>query len=157
MRCCDLLAIENLEVCIKNICIFSFTTPEMYVSNSQLIVADYVIERKSEVKYLGIIIDSKLISEDQVENVCSNRHISLRQISQICCYLTREAAATLVHAFIVSKLDCFNALLTGIPDWLIRKLQLIQSNAARLVTRKHDGITCTLKELHCTRSRCVIQ
>ena len=56
--------------------------------------------------------------EDQVGNVCHNCYLSLRQISQIRPYLTEEATATLVHALIISKLDCYNSLLIGIPGWL---------------------------------------
>ena len=76
--------------------------------------------------------------------------LSLRQISQIRPYLTEEATATLVHALIIFKLGCYNSLLIGIPDWLKRKLQLIQNNAGRLITKNKmsDHITPVLKNLH---------
>ncbi len=43
-----------------------------------------------------------------------------------------------------------NALLIGSPDYLIKKLQLIQNNAARVVAkkRKHYHITPTLESIH---------
>ena len=54
------------------------------------------------------------------------------------------------NALIISKLDCYNSLLIGIPDWLKRKLQLIQNNAGRLITKNKmsDHITPVLKNLH---------
>ena len=48
--------------------------------------------------------------------------------------LTVEAAATLVHAFISPSWIMQNSLLHGVPDKVTRKLQLIQYNAAHLVT-----------------------
>ena len=100
-------------------------------------------------KNIGAVIDSHLSMEDQVNNVCKRCYHSMRQISQIRPYLTEDATAKLVNALVTSKLDCNNSLLIGIPDFLIKRLQLIQNNAARLVTRtKPANITPVLKQLH---------
>ena len=58
----------------------------------------------------------------------------------------RGHVATLVRTLIFSV----NALLIGLPDALIHKLQLIQNNAARLVKRSHksEHVTPLMKELH---------
>ena len=55
-----------------------------------------------------------------------------------------------MHAFVTSRLDNGNALLNGISDQQLKKLQLIQNSAARVLTntRKYDHITPVLKELH---------
>ena len=47
--------------------------------------------------------------------------------------LTTEATATLVSAFILSRLDYCNSLLSGCPRSLILRLQKVQNNAARLI------------------------
>ena len=64
--------------------------------------------------------------------------------------LTEQAAIRLVHSLVVSRLDYGNALLFGIPDVLIGKLQRVQNYAARLVVRcdRRDHITHVLKKLH---------
>jgi len=64
--------------------------------------------------------------------------------------LTFEAAKTLVHAFVSSRLDYCNSLLYGIGDGLLTKLQTVQNAAARVVTgtRKFDHITPVLRQLH---------
>ena len=74
----------------------------------------------------------------------------MRQIRKIRPYLTQDTAATIVNALVTSKLDNHNGLLYGVPDYLIRRLQLVQNNAARLVTKtkKYDSITPVLKGLH---------
>ena len=71
-------------------------------------------------------------------------------IGKIRHFLTRDAAERLVHAFISSCLDNLNSLLTGVPDYLIHRLQLIQNTAARIITRtkQREHITPVLHSLH---------
>ena len=55
-----------------------------------------------------------------------------------------------VISLVTSRFDYCNGLLCGIPEELIRKLQRVQNNAARVITltKKHDHITPVLKDLH---------
>ena len=50
----------------------------------------------------------------------------------------------------MSRLDCYNAILYGLPDAQLQKLQLVQNAAARLVTVTHrrEHITPVLFALH---------
>jgi len=56
----------------------------------------------------------------------------------------------LVHAFVISKLDNCNALLAGLPEYLLDKVLRVHNAATRLVyrTHKYDRMTPVLKELH---------
>ena len=144
-------SVEKLESCISSVrtwmkdnCLkLNDSKTEFLVLNSKrskivdinsVKIGEENVTAVSSAKNIGAIIDRSLTMEEQVNNVCRNCYLGLRQINQIRCYLTKEATATLVHAFITSKLDCYNSLLIGIPDYLIRKLQLIQNNSARLIT-----------------------
>ena len=62
----------------------------------------------------------------------------------------RHLILKLVIAFVISKLDCNNALLYKIAQYLQDKLQLVQNNAARLIAKKRRqaSIEQTRKELH---------
>jgi len=56
--------------------------------------------------------------------------------------LDRESAATLVHAFVTSRIDYVKALLANAPRTTTDKLQRVQNAAARVITgtRKFDGV-----------------
>ena len=85
-----------------------------------------------------------------VSAICQSCYIHLRNIGKIRQYLTTEATEKLICAFISSKLDYHNSLLFGLPKYIIRRLQLIQNNAARIVSRssKYDNISPVLFKLH---------
>ncbi len=59
-------------------------------------------------------------------------------------------AEMLIHAFMTSRLDYFNALLSGCSARSINKLQMVQNAAARVLTRtrKYDHISPVLSTLH---------
>jgi hypothetical protein len=64
----------------------------------------------------------------------------------------------LIQAFISSRLDYGNSLLSETADGLLWQLQLIQNAAARLLTatRKFDHIQPVLRDLHCLPIRQLI-
>ena len=66
--------------------------------------------------------------------------------------LDANSAATLVHAFVASRVDYCNAILTGVPKSITDELQRTLNAAARVVsnTRKYDhGLSHLLhEELH---------
>ena len=107
-----------------------------------------IISPVNVVHNLGCYIDSKLTLEDHVNAVVKSCMYQLRQLHTVRRSLTKEAAAHLVRAFVSSKLDYCNAILFGISDRLIHKLQLVQNSAARLVTytRRFEHITPVLRD-----------
>ena len=86
---------------------------------------------------------------EQVKQVCRTAYWHIYNISTIRSCLTQNAAAHLVLTQVV-WLEYANALLVGLPDTLIEKLQRVQNAAARLVYRcsKRTHITPVLKRLH---------
>ena len=104
---------------------------------------------------LGVSIDSQLSMDVHVAAVCRSGYYQLRQLRPLTRSLTTAAAETVVHAFVASRLDYCNALLYGVSDRLMRRLQSVQNAAARLVTGvpRCDHITPIRQQLHCTVTR----
>ena len=104
----------------------------------------------SHVRSLGVTIDKNLTLEQQVSNICKVAYLELRRISSVRHLLTIDATKTLVCALVLSRIDYCNSLLAGAPKFLLDKLQRVQNNAARLVTKssKFDHISPVLKSLH---------
>ena len=102
------------------------------------------------VKNLGVTPDCHLSLKTNVLNVVRTANFELRRISSIRRLLTTEATATLVSAFILSRLDYCNSLLSGCPRSLILRLQKVQNNAARLILgiSKREHISPHLASLH---------
>ena len=84
--------------------------------------------------------------ELHVNNICKVAFYHIHNLSKIRNCLTQKDTETLVPAFISSKLDNCNSLLTGLPQYLLDKLQRVQNAVARLVscTRIYDNITPVL-------------
>ena len=99
---------------------------------------------------LGVLWDSRLSVKAHVNQTCRTSYMHISNISAFRRMLTKDAAETLVHAFVSSRLDYCNSLLYGLPASTLKKLQLIQNHAARVVTGawKYDRITPVLRKLH---------
>jgi len=85
---------------------------------------------------------------DHVTAICQSAHYQLCQLR--CVVLTSEAAMTLVHSFVSTRLDYCNSVLYGIADSQLHRLQSVQNAAARLVTgtRRTEHISPVLQSLH---------
>ena len=88
--------------------------------------------------------------DKHVNAICKSFFYHLRNIARVRRYLSLESTKTLVHALVTSGLDSDNALLFGLPDYLIQRLHYVLHSGARLVTltRKFDHVTPILINLH---------
>ena len=108
------------------------------------------IKMSSSARNIGVYMDSTLSMDEHVAHICRACYVGIRDISKIRKFLTEEATTQLIIAFVTSKLDCNNALLYKCNKYLLEKLQLVQNNAARVISRrqKHDSIVHIRKQLH---------
>eukprot|EP00745_Piridium_sociabile_P007701 TRINITY_DN15145_c0_g1_i14.p1 TRINITY_DN15145_c0_g1~~TRINITY_DN15145_c0_g1_i14.p1 ORF type:complete len:248 (-),score=27.37 TRINITY_DN15145_c0_g1_i14:73-816(-) len=111
---------------------------------------DSSITLSSCARNLGVTLDQTLSFQQHIANVCRVCFLELRRIASIRHLLSEDATKTLICAFVLSRLDYCNALLSGSPTCLISKLQKVQNHAARLIFRssKFDHITPLLRSLH---------
>ena len=74
-----------------------------------------------------------------INNLCKLLYYELRRIGQLSKYLNTDSVKTLVSSFIFSRLDYCNSLIINLPDSLLKKLQRLQNQAARLVLKKRKS------------------
>ncbi len=105
---------------------------------------------KNQVKNLGVILETDLSFSSHVKAITKSAYYHLKNIARIRNFVSSQDLEKLVHAFITSRVDYCNGLLTGLPKKTIRQLQLIQNAAARILTRnrKSEHITPVLRSLH---------
>ena len=113
-------------------------------------IGDAVINPSKTAQNISAVCDSSLSVEEHVKASCKSAFFHLSNIAQIWKHLPTQAAETLIHSFVTSKVDFCNSLLYGVPNQLIRKLQSIQNSVARLLTytNKQGHIKPVLKQLH---------
>ena len=77
-------------------------------------------------------------------------YFKLRRLKSIRRFLTSTATATLVSAFVLSRIDYCNSLLFGSTHGVTSHLQRIQNYAARVILclPKSSSIAIHLKSLH---------
>uniref|UniRef100_A0A8C7IHH4 Reverse transcriptase domain-containing protein n=1 Tax=Oncorhynchus kisutch TaxID=8019 RepID=A0A8C7IHH4_ONCKI len=108
-----------------------------------------VVSNKT-VKDLGVTLDPDLSFEEHIKTFSRTDFFHLRNIAKIRNFLSKNDAEKCIHAFVTSRLDYCNALLSGYPDKALNRLQLVLNTAARILTRtkKCDHITPVLASLH---------
>ena len=113
-------------------------------------VGNTQVSPSDEARNLGAIFDSTMGYERHISEICKSAFYHIRNISHVRRYLNAESTEKLVHALVTSRLDNCNAVLFGLPDYLIKRLQYVLNAAARLVSliNKYDHITPVMMQLH---------
>jgi len=103
-------------------CDKSLKTPSLKMGASS-------ITPNGSVKNLAVIFYQCINMHEHVTSVYPTAYYHLKNIHCLKAFLTQEALATVVHAFVTSSIDYCNSLLYGISDYNINRLQLIQNSA----------------------------
>ena len=83
---------------------------------------------------LGAVFDPSMNMSAHLSKVVKSANYHLRNIGRIRKYLTSESTKGAIISLVTSRLDYCNALLCGITNDLVEKLQRVQNNAARVIT-----------------------
>ncbi len=113
-------------------------------------IGDEAIVSSDSSKNLGVIFNDTVSLEPHIPAICKSAFYQLHRISRICRFLTLSVAKTLVHSFVLSRLNYCNSVLAGLSEIDIQKLQCVQNAAACLIThsKKYDHITPVLVDPH---------
>ena len=88
--------------------------------------------------------------ERQVINTCKSIYMNIKKIRCIRPYPTDYAVRTLVQTIVTTHLDYCNSLYNGLTVRAMKKLQIAQHAAVRLIggTMRHEHISGILRECH---------
>jgi len=102
------------------------------------------------VRDLGVLFDGELSMRQQVSRLSHTCFYHLRRLRSVSQQLGRDVTTKLVSAFVLSRVDCCNAVLTGLPASTLAPLQRVLNAAARVVVGlgPRDHVTPSLCELH---------
>ena len=161
---------ESMERCIRNISTWMegmtlklnhFKTEYILIgipqqlakcTNMTINIEGNEIHALNCVRNLGTYFDKHVTMEQHVKSKCRAAYAQLYNIGKVRIYLDHQSEEKLIHALVHSHTDYCNALLIGLPKYLILncKLQIVQNIAAGVLCRigKYDQITSTLKSLH---------
>ena len=87
------------------------------------------------VKNFGFALNFHLTMNAHVSNIARTCYYELRRLASIRRFLTSTATATLVSAFVLSRIDHCNSLLFDSTHDVTSHLQRIQNYAARVILR----------------------
>ena len=125
-------------------------TKHLHCPPTSITIGNAQIPFKKSVKNLGFTLDCHLTVNAHVSNIARTCYFELRRLSSIRRFLTSTATATLVSAFVLSRIDYCSSLLFGSTHDVTSHLQRIQNYAARVILRlpKSSSITIHIKSLH---------
>ena len=101
----------------------------IHIENVTVCFGDINITPVNTVRNLGVMFDSALNMEQQLNNICRSGYHQRRNIGHIRRYLTSDASKSLANGLITEPLYYCNALLNE-PSHTSIKLQHIQNTAA---------------------------
>ena len=97
---------------------------------TSITIGNAQIPFKQSVKNLGFTLDCHLTMNAHVSNIARTCYLELHRLASIRRFLTSTATATLVSAFVLSRIDYCNSLLFGSTNDATSHLQRIQNYAA---------------------------
>ena len=108
------------------------------------------IMRADCVRFLGNWLDKLLKFDTHVMKKVQLARNNLVKICRIRHFLDRKSCEIVVLALVMSHIDYCNSILYGISEKLIRKLQVVQNDAAKLILgkKRFDSSTKGLMSLN---------
>ena len=109
------------------------------------------IKPVDSVRNLGFWFDKHMSMSVHVGKMCSKAFRGINKIRQIRNFLSINTTKTLIHAFVTSHVDYCNALLAGIPQYQVQRIQRVLNAAAILIYHcpRFSHITPVLRKHFC--------
>ena len=105
-------------------------TRHLHNPPTSITIGNAQVPFKQSEKNLGFTLDCHLTMNAHISNIARTCYFELRRLASIRRFLTSTATATLVSAFVLSRIDYCNSLLFGSTYDVTSHLQRIQNYAA---------------------------
>ena len=104
------------------------------------------ITQSLKVRDLWVTFDQFLNFDDHITAICRSTYFHIRKIKNILSY---NACSTIIHTLISCRLDYCNSLLYNVHTHKTDRLQRLQNQCARILTKspRREHITQVLKSL----------
>ena len=108
------------------------------------------VQTVEKVRDLGVLIDSNLTLNNQINNVVRITSYHIRNIAFIKKYIDEDSVKRLIMNMVISRIDYCNSIYHGLPKFQLKKLQKVLNRAARLIkgSSSRERITPVLIDLH---------
>ena len=110
-------------------------TKHLHSLPTSITMGNAQIPFKKSVKNLGFTLDCHLTMNAHISNIAWTCSFELRRLAFIRRFLTSTATATLVYAFVLSRIDCCDSLLFGSTLDVTSHLLQMQIYAAHVIIR----------------------
>ena len=120
---------------IELMLVTSKRTKHLHYIPYSITICNAKIPIKQSVKNLGFALDCHLTMNPHVSNIALTCFFELRRLACIRGFLTSTATATLVSAFVLSRINYCNSLLFGSTHDVASHLQRMHNSAARVIIR----------------------
>jgi hypothetical protein len=119
-----------------------------FISNLEISLCDRKVKSSTQIRDLGIILDTHLTLNPHVSKIRKQAFLYLRLISKARRYMSKRHAALLVDSLAVSRINFGVSLLTGLSKANFSRLQSILNYGIRIVEglKKRESITSHLHE-----------
>jgi hypothetical protein len=95
-------------------------------------ISNDLITSSTSVRDLGIYLDADLSMRSHVHNTVSKCFAMLRQLPSTRRSVPASAYQTLIVSLVLTKLDYGNAVLSGLPAHLIRRIQSVMNAGCQI-------------------------
>ena len=140
---------NNLKINDSKTEFIVFRSPQLRCGLS-VNVGESQITQSLKVRDIGVTFDQFLNFDYHITAICRSTYFHIRNIGKMINLLSYNACSTIIHALISCRLDDYNSLLYNVPTHKTDRLQRLQNQCARILTksprRKH--ITPVFKNLH---------
>lgn len=119
------------------------TSTQVYIDGDR-------VKRSNSIKLLGVQIDENLTLRSFVNTKVSRAANNIHRLRVIRKFLSVDSAKTLASSLVNSHFDYCNALLYGLPQTVLQKMQTTQNWGAKVVINapKYSSATKARKQLH---------